>query len=132
MPGAGIATAGITTLGSVGIVTITSGGSGYTTTPNVAITTAPSGGTDATAEAVMVVEQLVPLELVMLVVDIQPHQQLQLELPQPLRMVIISLMKQFKFLLVLLKLRELKYGMQGLELLMSVCLLQWSSKLVKR
>ena len=54
VPGAGIATAGITTLGSVGIVTITSGGSGYTTTPNVAITTAPSGGTDATAEAVMV------------------------------------------------------------------------------
>ena len=54
VPGAGIATAGITTLGSVGIVTITSGGSGYTTTPNVAITTAPSGGTDAAAEAVMV------------------------------------------------------------------------------
>ena len=54
VPGAGIATAGITTLGSVGIVTITSGGSGYTTTPNVAITTAPSAGTDATAEAVMV------------------------------------------------------------------------------
>ena len=54
LPGTGIATAGITTLGSVGIVTITSGGSGYTTTPNVAITTAPSGGTDATAEAVMV------------------------------------------------------------------------------
>jgi len=54
VPGAGIATAGITTLGSVGIVTITSGGSGYTTTPNVAITTAPSGGTDATVEAVMV------------------------------------------------------------------------------
>ena len=52
--GAGIATAGITSLGSVGIVTITSGGSGYTTTPNVAITTAPSGGTNATAEAVMV------------------------------------------------------------------------------
>ena len=54
VPGTGIATAGSTTLGSVGIVTITSGGSGYTTTPNVAITTAPSGGTDATAEAVMV------------------------------------------------------------------------------
>ena len=54
VPGTGIATAGITTLGSVGIVTITSGGSGYTTTPNIAITTAPSGGTDATAEAVMV------------------------------------------------------------------------------
>ena len=54
VPGTGIATAGITTLGSVGIVTITSGGSGYTTTPYVAITTAPSGGTDATAEAVMV------------------------------------------------------------------------------
>ena len=54
VPGAGIATAGITSLGSIGIVTITSGGSGYTTTPNVAITTAPSGGTDATAEAVMV------------------------------------------------------------------------------
>ena len=54
VPGTGIATAGITTLGSVGIVTITSGGSGYTTTPNVAITTAPSGGTDASAEAVMV------------------------------------------------------------------------------
>ena len=54
VPGTGIATAGITTLGSVGIVTITSGGSGYTTTPNVAITTAPSGGTDAIAEAVMV------------------------------------------------------------------------------
>ena len=54
VPGTGIATAGITSLGSVGIVTITSGGSGYTTTPNVAITTAPSGGTDATAEAVMV------------------------------------------------------------------------------
>ena len=54
VPGAGIATAGITSLGSVGIVTITSGGSGYTTTPNVAITTAPSGGTDATAEAVMI------------------------------------------------------------------------------
>ena len=54
VPGTGIATAGITTLGSVGIVTITSGGSGYTTTPNVAITTAPSGGSDATAEAVMV------------------------------------------------------------------------------
>ena len=54
VPGTGIATAGITTLGSVGIVTITSGGSGYTTTPNVAIATAPSGGTDATAEAVMV------------------------------------------------------------------------------
>ena len=54
VPGTGIATAGITTLGSVGIVTITSGGSGYTTTPNVAITTAPSGGTDATDEAVMV------------------------------------------------------------------------------
>ena len=54
VPGTGIATAGITTLGSVGIVTITSGGSGYTTTPNVAITTAPEGGTDATAEAVMV------------------------------------------------------------------------------
>ena len=54
VPGTGIATAGITTLGSVGIVTITSGGSGYTTTPNVAITTAPSGGTNATAEAVMV------------------------------------------------------------------------------
>ena len=54
VPGTGIATAGITTLGSVGIVTITSGGSGYTTTPNVAISTAPSGGTDATAEAVMV------------------------------------------------------------------------------
>ena len=54
VPGTGIATAGITSLGSVGIVTITSGGSGYTTTPNVAITTAPSGGTDAIAEAVMV------------------------------------------------------------------------------
>jgi len=54
VPGTGIATAGITTLGSVGIVTITSGGSGYTTTPNIAITTAPSGGTDAAAEAVMV------------------------------------------------------------------------------
>ena len=54
VPGTGIATAGITTLGSVGIVTITSGGSGYTTTPNVAIATAPSGGTVATAEAVMV------------------------------------------------------------------------------
>ena len=54
VPGTGIATAGITTLGSVGIVTITSGGSGYTTTPNVAITTAPSGGTDAAAEAVMI------------------------------------------------------------------------------
>ncbi len=54
VPGTGIATAGITTLGSVGIVTITSGGSGYTTTPNVAISTAPEGGTDATAEAVMV------------------------------------------------------------------------------
>ena len=54
LPGTGIATAGITTLGSVGIVTITSGGSGYTTTPNVAITTAPEGGTDATGEAVMV------------------------------------------------------------------------------
>ena len=54
VPGTGIATAGITTLGSVGIVTITTGGSGYTTTPNVSISTAPSGGTDATAEAVMV------------------------------------------------------------------------------
>ena len=54
VPGTGIATAGITTLGSVGIVTITSGGSGYTTTPNVAITTAPEGGTNAIAEAVMV------------------------------------------------------------------------------
>ena len=54
VPGTGIATAGITTLGSVGIVTITSGGSGYTTTPNVAISTAPEGGTNATAEAVMV------------------------------------------------------------------------------
>ena len=54
VPGTGIATAGITSLGSVGIVTITSGGSGYTTTPNVAITTAPEGGTDAAAEAVMV------------------------------------------------------------------------------
>ena len=54
VPGTGIATAGITSLGSVGIVTITSGGSGYTTTPNVAITTAPEGGTDAIAEAVMV------------------------------------------------------------------------------
>ena len=54
VPGTGIATAGITSLGSVGIVTITSGGSGYTTTPNVAITTAPEGGTNATAEAVMV------------------------------------------------------------------------------
>ncbi len=54
VPGTGIATAGITTLGSVGIVTITSGGSGYTTTPNVSISTAPSGGTDATAEVVMV------------------------------------------------------------------------------
>ena len=54
VPGTGIATAGITTLGSVGIVTITSGGSGYTTTPNVSISTAPSGGTDATGEAVMV------------------------------------------------------------------------------
>ena len=54
VPGTGIATAGITTLGSVGIVTITSGGSGYTTTPNIAITTAPSGGTDAAAEAVMI------------------------------------------------------------------------------
>ena len=54
VPGTGIATAGVTTLGSVGIVTITSGGSGYTTTPNVSISTAPSGGTDATAEAVMV------------------------------------------------------------------------------
>ena len=54
VPGTGIATAGITTLGSVGIVTITSGGSGYTTTPNVAITTAPEGGTNATAEAVMI------------------------------------------------------------------------------
>ena len=54
VPGTGIATAGITTLGSVGIVTITSGGSGYTTTPNVSISTAPSGGADATAEAIMV------------------------------------------------------------------------------
>ena len=54
VPGTGIATAGITSLGSVGIVTITSGGSGYTTTPNVAITPAPEGGTDAAAEAVMV------------------------------------------------------------------------------
>ena len=54
VPGTGIATAGITTLGSVGIVTITTGGSGYTTTPNVSISTAPSGGTDATAEAVMI------------------------------------------------------------------------------
>ena len=54
VPGTGIATAGITTLGSVGIVTITTGGSGYTTTPNVSISTAPSGGTDAIAEAVMV------------------------------------------------------------------------------
>ena len=54
VPGTGIATAGITTLGSIGIVTITSGGSGYTTTPNVAIGTAPEGGVNATAEAVMV------------------------------------------------------------------------------
>ena len=54
MPGTGIATAGITTLGSVGIVTITSGGSGYTTTPTVAIGTAPEGGTNATGEVVMV------------------------------------------------------------------------------
>ena len=54
VPGTGIATAGITTLGSVGIVKITTGGSGYTTTPNVSISTAPSGGTDATGEAVMV------------------------------------------------------------------------------
>ena len=54
IPGPGIATAGITTLGSIGIVTITSGGSGYTTTPNVSIGTAPSGGQDASAEAVMV------------------------------------------------------------------------------
>ena len=44
---------GITTLGSVGIVTITTGGSGYRTSPNVSISTAPSGGTDATGEAVM-------------------------------------------------------------------------------
>jgi len=54
VPGAGIATAGITSLGSIGIVTITSGGSGYTTTPNVAIGTAPEGGVNASAEAVMV------------------------------------------------------------------------------
>jgi len=54
VPGTGIATAGITTLGSVGIVTITSGGSGYTTTPTVAIGTAPEGGTNATGEVVMV------------------------------------------------------------------------------
>ena len=54
VPGTGIATAGITTLGSVGIVTITSGGSGYTTTPTVAIGTAPEGGINATGEVVMV------------------------------------------------------------------------------
>ena len=55
VPGTGIATAGITTLGSVGIVTITSGGSGYTTTPSVTFTGGVSGtAVTATAEAVMV------------------------------------------------------------------------------
>ena len=77
VPGTGIATAGITTLGSVGIVTITSGGSGYTTTPNVAITTAPSGGTDAAAEAVMVGGTISAIRISMLVVDIQLHQRSQ-------------------------------------------------------
>ena len=54
VPGTGIATAGVSTQGSIGIVTITSGGFGYTTTPSVAIGTAPEGGVNATAEAVMV------------------------------------------------------------------------------
>ena len=55
VPGTGIATAGITTLGSVGIVTITSGGSGYTTTPSITFTGGVSGtAVTATAEAVMV------------------------------------------------------------------------------
>ena len=55
VPGSGIATAGITTLGSVGIVTITSGGSGYTTTPSVTFVGGVSGAAvTATAEAVMV------------------------------------------------------------------------------
>ena len=99
VPGAGIATAGITTLGSVGIVTITSGGSGYTTTPNVAITTAPSGGTDADSlRRLWLVERLVQLELVTLVAGYTTcTNKLQLVLPQLLEMVIISLMKQFKF-----------------------------------
>jgi len=52
MSGTGIATAGITTLGSIGIVTITSGGSGYTTTPSVTFS-APPSGTTATGEAIL-------------------------------------------------------------------------------
>jgi hypothetical protein len=52
VPGSGIATAGITSLGAVGIVTMTSGGSGYTTTPPVTFSP-PLSGTTATGEAIL-------------------------------------------------------------------------------
>jgi hypothetical protein len=48
-----IATAGISTTGSVGIVTITSGGDKYVTIPTVTFTSAPAGGVTAIGTAIV-------------------------------------------------------------------------------
>jgi hypothetical protein len=48
-----IATAGITTSGSIGIVTVSYGGDKYVVTPSITFTNAPSGGTTATGVAIV-------------------------------------------------------------------------------
>ena len=57
-----IATAGISTLGSIGIVTVSSGGSEYTTTPTVTIS-GPSVGTTATAIAKIVSNSVTQIQI---------------------------------------------------------------------
>ena len=48
-----IATTGIGTTGTIGIITVTSGGSGYTTNPTVSFSGAPGGGTTATGYSIL-------------------------------------------------------------------------------
>ena len=57
-----IATAGISTLGSIGIVTVTSGGTNYTNPPKVTIT-GPSVGTTATAVAKIASNRVTQLQI---------------------------------------------------------------------
>ena len=48
-----IATTGIGTTGTIGIITVTSGGSGYTTNPTISFSGAPGGGTTATGYSIL-------------------------------------------------------------------------------
>jgi hypothetical protein len=57
--GSGAIATAVLASGTLGIVTITSGGSQYSSPPVVSISTAPSGGVNATAEAVLTVTGIV-------------------------------------------------------------------------